>query len=79
MDNQIKTLPVIALRGMTVLPGMLIHFDISREKSIRAVEAGEKPTPEMLDFPGVADGVRGMKIVEAVVRSAKAGGRWTRV
>ena len=47
--------------------------------TIRAVEAGEKPTPEMLDFPGVADGVRGMKIVEAVVQSAKAGGRWTRV
>ncbi len=31
-------LPVIALRGMTVLPDMVIHFDISRKKSIRAVE-----------------------------------------
>lgn len=37
MDNQIKTLPVIALRGMTVLPGMLIHFDISREMTLAAV------------------------------------------
>ncbi len=31
-------LPLIALRGMTVLPDMVIHFDISRKKSIRAVE-----------------------------------------
>ncbi|MGN0316738.1 MAG: endopeptidase La [Lachnospira sp.] len=33
-----KTLPVIALRSMTVLPNMVIHFDISRKKSIKAVE-----------------------------------------
>ena len=32
------TLPTIALRSMTVLPGMVIHFDISRKKSIKAVE-----------------------------------------
>jgi len=32
------TLPVIALRSMTVLPDMVIHFDISRKKSIQAVE-----------------------------------------
>lgn len=32
------SLPVIALRGMTVLPDMVIHFDISRKKSIHAVE-----------------------------------------
>lgn len=31
-------IPVIALRGMTILPGMAIHFDISRNKSIKAVE-----------------------------------------
>ena len=31
-------LPLIALRGMTVLPDMVIHFDISRKKSIHAVE-----------------------------------------
>ncbi len=30
--------PAVALRGMTILPGMLIHFDLSREKSILAVE-----------------------------------------
>ena len=32
-------MPMIALRGTTVLPEMIVHFDVSREKSIRAVEA----------------------------------------
>ena len=32
-------MPAIALRGMTILPGMIAHFDISRDKSIKAVEA----------------------------------------
>ncbi len=31
-------LPVVALRGMTVLPKMLVHFDVSRHKSVEAVE-----------------------------------------
>ncbi|MDD6572211.1 MAG: endopeptidase La [Thermoflexaceae bacterium] len=31
-------IPVVALRGMTILPGMAIHFDISRNKSIHAIE-----------------------------------------
>lgn len=31
-------LPTIALRSMTVLPDMVIHFDINRKKSIRAIE-----------------------------------------
>ena len=33
-----KVLPVIALRGMTVLPKMVVHFDVSRKKSIQALE-----------------------------------------
>lgn len=37
-----KTLPVIALRGMTVLPGMLVHFDINRSITIEAVEQAMK-------------------------------------
>ncbi len=32
-------IPAIALRGMTILPGMIAHFDISRDKSLKAVEA----------------------------------------
>ncbi len=31
-------MPVIALRGLTVLPTMMIHFDISRRKSVTAME-----------------------------------------
>ena len=38
MDEKLMTLPVIALRGLTVLPEIIQHFDISRDKSISAVE-----------------------------------------
>lgn len=38
MEDKTITMPVIALRGMTVLPKMILHFDISRSKSIAAVE-----------------------------------------
>lgn len=31
-------MPAVALRGLTILPGMIVHFDISRERSLRAVE-----------------------------------------
>ena len=37
-DTKIITMPVIALRGLTMLPEMTISFDISRKKSIAAVE-----------------------------------------
>ncbi|MGN0280250.1 MAG: endopeptidase La [Lachnospiraceae bacterium] len=33
-----EQIPTVALRGLTILPGMVIHFDLSREKSIEAVE-----------------------------------------
>ncbi|MGN1140701.1 MAG: endopeptidase La [Oliverpabstia sp.] len=38
MNNTIKVMPAIALRGTTILPDMIVHFDISREKSVKAVE-----------------------------------------
>ncbi len=38
MEERNITMPVVALRGLTVLPGMTIHFDVSREKSVKAVE-----------------------------------------
>ncbi len=38
MTQPINTLPAIALRE-TILPEMIVHFDISRERSIKAVEA----------------------------------------
>ena len=44
MEKQIKTMPVIALKGMVILPGMLVHLDIKRDISKKAVDeamAGE--------------------------------------
>lgn len=38
MRDIVLTMPAVALRGMTILPGMIAHFDISREKSMKAVE-----------------------------------------
>ncbi|HEY9574526.1 MAG TPA: endopeptidase La, partial [Lachnospiraceae bacterium] len=37
-ETKVRYLPSIALRGTTILPEMIVHFDISREKSIRAIE-----------------------------------------
>ena len=38
MSDMIQHLPAIALRGTTILPDMIVHFDVSREKSIKAIE-----------------------------------------
>ena len=38
MDNERMSLPMVALRGMTILPEMVVHFDVSRERSIAAVQ-----------------------------------------
>ena len=45
MEDKKITMPAVALRGLTILPGMVQHFDISREKSIRAIE-----TAKLLDI-----------------------------
>ena len=36
--NLWEVMPAVALRGLTVFPNMIIHFDVSRQKSIIAVE-----------------------------------------
>lgn len=38
MENERISLPMVALRGMTIVPEMIVHFDISRERSIAAVQ-----------------------------------------
>ena len=38
MDNERKSLPMVALRGMTIMPEMVVHFDVSRERSIAAIQ-----------------------------------------
>ena len=64
MTQPINTLPAIALRGTTILPEMIVHFDISRERSIKAVEAAmlrgqeiflvTQKDPE-IENPGISD------------------------
>ena len=62
MDTSLITLPLIPLRGITIFPSMVMHFDIGREKSIFALEAAmendgqvflvtqKKPKDEMPKF-----------------------------
>ena len=38
MDNEFISMPMVALRGMTVLPEMIAHFDVSRSRSIESVQ-----------------------------------------
>lgn len=42
MSKLLMELPAVALRGITVLPGRAVHFDVSRDKSIKAVEKALK-------------------------------------
>lgn len=59
-----KNIPAIALRGMTILPSMIVHFDISRERSIKALEAAIMADEEIflitqqdpnVETPGMGD------------------------
>lgn len=63
MENQL-TYPLIALRGITVFPGMILHFDLNRKKSIAAVNAAMSNNQEVVvscqkltetDEPGIDD------------------------
>ena len=38
MSKQIKSIPMLALRGITIFPGMVVHFDVGRDKSLKAIE-----------------------------------------
>ncbi len=46
---------------------------------IRAVAAGENPDPQVLDYPKIDDGIRGMAFIEATVASSKNGAVWTKM
>ena len=37
MENELMSLPMVALRGLAVLPEQVTHFDVSREKSVQAI------------------------------------------
>lgn len=64
MENNTKSLPMIPLRELTVLPEMVIHFDVSREKSIAAIERAMEEQQKLFlttqkkaetDEPGIED------------------------
>ncbi|MEL7598217.1 MAG: LON peptidase substrate-binding domain-containing protein, partial [Clostridiaceae bacterium] len=38
MEKELKVLPLIPLRGITIFPHMVLHFDAGREKSLLAIE-----------------------------------------
>lgn len=38
MEKNTVSMPTVALRGMTILPEMVVHFDVSRSKSMEAVQ-----------------------------------------
>jgi len=59
-------IPMIALRGMTVLPGMIVHFDISRKKSVKALEKGAKDYQVTVEFDAY-----GQKILYAAFAKLK--------
>ncbi len=68
MKEEYRKVPAVALRGMAILPGMVAHFDVSRNRSVRALEAAmmddqmvflvtqknvEKEDPELEDLDTV--------------------------
>ena len=50
MENELMSLPMVALRGLAVLPEQVTHFDVSREKSVQAItQAMKKDQKVFLD------------------------------
>lgn len=80
-------IPAIALRGLCVLPGMVVHFDVSRKKSVLALEkamvadqkvflVAQKSVQE--EDPGM-DGLYGMGTVSCIKQLIKLPGGMVRV
>lgn len=55
MEREIRSLPMVALRGMTVLPEMVIHFDVSRQASIEAINAAMLEEGQKIFLTGQKD------------------------
>jgi len=64
MSRETMSLPMVALRGITILPEMVRHFDVSREKSLKAIEEAMEGDQKIflsaqkdidVEDPGVAD------------------------
>lgn len=48
MKKEIKDIPVLPLRGVTIFPEMVMHFDVGREKSLKAIEQAMKQSEMIL-------------------------------
>ena len=46
-QNTLLNVPTVALRGLTIFPGILFHFDIGRPRSIRAIEEAMSKNQEV--------------------------------
>ena len=55
MEREVRSLPMVALRGMTVLPEMVIHFDVSRQASIEAINAAMLEEGQKIFLTGQKD------------------------
>ena len=80
-----RTLPILALRGLTVFPGQTVHFDVGRPKSVVALEAAMKqdqyilliPQKDLLvDAPKLSD-LYSIGVIEQVKQVLKGQGRLT--
>ena len=55
MEREVRSLPMVALRGMTVLQEMVIHFDVSRQASIEAINAAMLEEGQKIFLTGQKD------------------------
>ena len=53
--KELHTMPTLALRGLTIYPKMMVHFDVGREASIKAIEEAMSSN----HFPGGPEGHSG--------------------
>lgn len=82
MENEMMSLPMMALRGMTVLPEEVVRFDVSREKSLQAVEQAMREEQKLfvsaqksadIEEPGIGDVYRTgcVAVIKQIVRLPK--------
>ena len=84
-NEYINKVSPAAARGVRIPPGHPEGFFEAFANNyknfadtVRKKLEGKKPTKLELDFPDVADGVRGMAFVETVIKSAKTSKKWTK-
>lgn len=80
-------MPVLALRGLVVYPAQTIHFDVAREKSVKALEKAMEqdqilmlvPQKDILDSDPTIDQLHNMGTVVKVKQMLRSSGETIRV